>query len=1078
MDNCKQVIKSSILLLFLFLLNFSYSQVQSQTIRGKVIDITNEPLIGVNVVEKGTTNGTVTDVDGDYSLSVNENSTIVFSYIGFQTQEIQLRGEGPVNVTLHEDSELLNEVVVVGYGTQRKINLSGAVDQVGVKELEAKPINNISQGLQGMIPNLNIDFTSGEPGQAARINVRGLTSINGGSPLILIDGIASDANELNRLLPEDIESISVLKDAASAAIYGARAAFGVILITTKTGRSDKIQVDYNNSFTWKRPSILPEKSSDPYIYLKTKNIAVLNTPWSGGHVASDERLEWARQKSDNPSIDPVRLNPLDETQWEYMGNKDWTTYFIDKNTFSNSHQISLSGKTDKTTFYVSGGFDKENGILSKIVGNDSYKRYNMRLKGTYDITDWFTISNNTSYVTTERFKPGYFWSSDMSMFYNLAPQDHDVNPDETWANNAAGRLMARLHNGGDDIRKYDRIQSTFGGELNLLKNLLKVNANYSFVKGTEDYNWFETKYSIGFGPDDVREEGNSRSYRTFATDYYSVVDIYGTLNWLNSRHQFTSILGFNQEYSRYNWLLAEREGLISTQLPTVALATGEMNVNESFKDWAIRGLFYRLNYIYDNKYIVELNGRYDGSSRFPKDKRFGFFPSVSLAWRVDSEPFFEPLRESISNFKIRASYGSLGNQLVSEYGYIPSMTSSLGGYLIDGRRQLTVSSPPLVSANYTWETVVTQNIGLDMGFLDNRLNFVGDLYRRDTKGMLVPGKELPGVLGAPAPRENAADMKTTGWEITLSYNNSFNVGSKPLNLSTRFLLSDTRSWITKFDNPTNLLTQYYVGQELGEIWGLQSDGLFTTEDEIAKLDETEVIPWGALDIVPGWPKYKDLDNDNRITKGLTLDDPKDLSIIGNNSPRFRYGFNLVGDWNNIDFSLFLQGIGKKDYYPLHYLYWSFYQQPYAGGQTHIFDYYRPQTDSDVDMAKHSKAYIDAGLANQNLDARFPILQSWLADRNLGTRIDQSMGLAIPQTGYLLSGAYLRIKNITLGYTLPKNLTDKANLSRIRFFVSTDNLYEWSEVRKYFDPEAVTEDTNNGYTYPFNRQYIFGLNVTF
>jgi hypothetical protein len=291
-------------------------------------------------------------------------------------------------------------------------------------------------------------------------------------------------------------------------------------------------------------------------------------------------------------------------------------------------------------------------------------------------------------------------------------------------------------------------------------------------------------------------------------------------------------------------------------------------------------------------------------------------------------------------------------------------------------------------------------------------------------------------------------------------------------------LADTRSWITKFDNPTNLLTQYYVGQEIGESWGLQSDGLFTTEDEIANLDQSEIIPWGALDIVPGWPKYKDLNNDNRITKGLTLDDPKDLSIIGNNSPRFRYGFNLTADWNNIDFSMFLQGIGKKDYYPLHYLYWSFYQQPYSGGQTHIFDYYRAETDSDVDMAKHSKAYIDAGLTNQNLDAKYPILQAWLADRNLGTRIDQSMGMAIPQTAYLLNGAYLRIKNITVGYSLPKKLVDKVNLSRARLFISADNLFEWSEVSRYFDPEAITEDTRNGYAYPFNRQYIIGLNITF
>lgn len=1045
---------------------------------GAVTDVNNEPLIGVNVVEKGTTNGTVTDIDGNFSLDVAGNSVIVFSYIGFTGQEVNWDGTSALKIVLHEDSEVLSELVVVGYGMQRKVNLSGAVDQVGSKELEAKPITNISQGLQGMVPNLNIDFTSGEPGQAARINVRGLTSINGGNPLILIDGIASDVYELNRILPEDIESISVLKDAASAAIYGARAAFGVILIATKTGRSDKVQVDYNNSFTWKKPSILPEKSSDPYIYLKTKNIAVLNTPWSGGHVASDERLEWARQKSDDPSIDPVRLNPSDETQWEYMGNKDWTRYFIDKYTFSNSHQVSVSGKTDKTTFYLSGGFDNENGILSKIVDKDYFNRYNFRIKGSYDVTDWITLSNNTSYVLTERSKPSYFRSSDMSVFYNLAPQDHDLNPDGTWANNAAGHLMAQLKNGGEDIRSYDRIQSTFSGDFNLIKDVFRVIANYSFVKGAEDYNSYETKYQIGYGPNDIRQEGTSSAYRTFATDFYSVLDIYGTVDWLKNKHQFTSIAGFNQEYSRYNQTLAEREGLISNQLPTVGLATGQMNVDESFTDWAIRGLFYRLNYIYDNKYILEFNGRYDGSSRFPKEQRFGFFPSVSLAWRIDAESFFEPLRKSISQLKLRASYGSLGNQLVGAYGYIPSMSSGLGSYLIDGSRQLTVTAPPLVSANYTWETVTTRNLGIDLGVLDNKLTLTGDIYRRDTKGMLVPGKELPAVLGASAPRENAADMKTTGWEITLVYNNSFLVANKPFNLTSRFLLSDTRSWITRFDNPTNLLTQYYVGQELGEIWGLQSDGLFTSYDEIEKLDQSEIIPWGALDIVPGWPKYVDLNNDGRITKGLTLDDPKDLSIIGNSSPRYRFGLNLIGDWNNIDFSLFLQGIGKKDYYPLHYLYWSFYQQPYAGGQSHIFDYYRPETDSEVDMAKHSKAYIDAGLAHQNLDARFPVLQSWLADRNLGTRIDQSMGMAIPQTGHLLNGAYLRIKNITLGYTLPKSITDRIQLSRVRLFVSADNLYEWSEVRKYFDPEAITEDTSNGYTYPFNRQYIFGLNVTF
>lgn len=303
-------------------------------VKGVVTDKSGEPLIGATIVEKASGNGTIADPDGNFNLAVSSDAVLEISFIGYKSQQIQVNGKTTFSIVLEEDAENLEEVVVVGYGVQRKVNLSGSVDQINAKQLEARPITNISKGLQGMVPNLNIDFTSGEPGQAAKINIRGEASINGGSPLILIDGVASDAEELNRLLPEDIETLSVLKDASSAAIYGARAAFGVILITTKQGKGDRIQVDYNNNFSWKRPSVLPDKTSDPYIYLKLKNIAVLNTPWSSGHVANDERLEWARQRSDNPDgTDPVRLNPLDETQWEYMGNRNWTDYFLNKSTF-------------------------------------------------------------------------------------------------------------------------------------------------------------------------------------------------------------------------------------------------------------------------------------------------------------------------------------------------------------------------------------------------------------------------------------------------------------------------------------------------------------------------------------------------------------------------------------------------------------------------------------------------------------------------------------------------------------------------------------------------------------------------
>ena len=1047
-------------------------------VSGTVVDATGAPLPGATVRERATGNGTVTNIDGHFSLSVSSEASLEVSFVGYATKVVPVAGQQELKIVLVEDAAALDEVVVVGYGIQKKVNLSGSVDQIGTKELEKRPIADLSRGLQGMIPNLNIDFTSGEPGQAANINIRGEASINGGSPLILIDGVAADVEEMNRLLPEDIESLSVMKDASSAAIYGARAAFGVILITTKQGKGDRIQVDYNSNFAWKRPSMLTEKTSDPYIYLKLKNIAVLNTPWSSGHVTSDERLEWARQCSDNPGGTPsVRLNPLDETQWEYMGNRDWTSYYLDRSTFSQTHQVAVSGATEKTRFYLSGGFDNEDGLFSDIVNNDKYRRYSMRAKVSYDIWKWLTLSNNTSYVVTERRKPSYY---NISTFFDLEPHDMDRNPDGTWASGELGEALAQLVDGGEETTLYGRLQSTFSGEMNFWKRMFVVNVNFTFMKGHEAYDWYKNTYRLGYGPDDIREQGESRAYKGSTDNLYTVFEVYGTFNKLfNERHHVTAILGFNQEYNRSDNFTADRYNIISTGLPSIALSSGAQYVNEVYKDWAIRGCFFRANYTYDNRYIFEMNGRYDGTSRFPKNKRFGFFPSGSVAWRLDSEPFFDGLKDLFSQFKLRASYGSLGNQLVSEYGYIPSMSSQLGSYIIDGELQQTVTSPDLVSSDYTWEKVQTVNGGIDLGFMRNKLTLSFDFYRRDTKGMLTMGRELPGVLGKEEPQENAANLKTRGWELSIGYQDEFRLAGKPLNWAARFVLSDSRTWITKFDNPTRNLTQYYEGQEIGEIWGLQSDGLFRSKDEIAALDETEIIPWGALEIVEGWPKYKDLDGDQRITKGsTTVDDPGDLSVIGNSAPRFRFGLNLSAEWNGFDVAVFLQGIGKRDFYPQSYLYWGFYQQPYSGGQLHTFDFYRPTSDSEVDMAMHSQSYIAAGLANQNLDAKYPVLQSWLADKNLGTRIDQSMGLAIPQTGYMLNAAYLRVKNITIGYTLPQEWVRKAKLSRVRVFVSGDNLCEWSGVKPYFDPESITDTSAFGYVYPFSRQYSFGLNVTF
>lgn len=1045
-------------------------------------------LPGATVLLKGTLTGTVTDFDGNYEIQVpSAESVLVFSFTGMTEQEITVGSRSVIDVVMESSMVSLDEVVVTGYGVQKKVNLSGAVDQVDIKQLESRPISNIAQGLQGASPNLNIDFNSGEPGQAAKINIRGLTSINGGEPLILIDGVPSDALELNRLAPEDVESISVLKDASSAAIYGARAAFGVILITTKTGTQDGVTVNYTTNFSTGTPTVLPNKVTDPYIYLRVRETSTDNTPWDNQNY-SDERYAWARERSDNPAgTTGVRINPNDATSWEYMGDRDWTFYFLDNYTTSQNHNLNINGRSNSTQYYLSGSFNRQTGALQ--LADDLFDRYSLRGKVNFQVNDWISVGNNTYLTSTTRDNPTYF---DMWTLYNFHPTDWDKNPDGSWANTDVGRMGAQLVDGGTEQNKYNSFQSNFTAQFNLIGEMWKVNADYTVRRGTGNYEAFATKYQVGFGPEDIREEGNNWARRSNTTDTYNVFNVYTTFNQrFGDRHEVTAIAGYNQEYFRTEWFTAYRDGVISASLPTIALATGDAQVNEYIADWAVRGIFGRLNYTFNDKYIIEFNGRYDGSSKFPSADRYGFFPSASVGWRLDKEPFLAGLTNQVSLLKLRGSYGTLGNQFVTEYGYIPTMNASLANYIIDGERPQRVTPPSLVSSNYTWENVSTLNFGVDVGLFEDRLVANFDVFRRQTTGMLTLGKDLPDVLGAAEPLENAADLETKGWELSLSYRNSVPLAGKRLSFDTRFVISDSRSTITGFDNPNQNLTQYYVGQELGEIWGLESDGLFQSESEIEGLDQSSLIPWGALSIVPGWPKYVDQDGNGAIETGLTVSDPKDLRVIGNVTPRYRYGFNLNMNWNGFDVSAFFQGIGQRDYYPLDYLYWGFYQQPYAGGYNHLLDFYRGEADSPTERAKHSQAYLDAGLADANTDAEYPVLQAWLADRNLGERVDQAKGLAIPQTRYLLSAAYLRFKNLTVGYTLPANLTQKINIAQVRLFVSGENIAEWSAISDFFDPEAISDidvkinpgvnpsrTAGKGYAYPFQRRYSVGLNVMF
>jgi TonB-linked SusC/RagA family outer membrane protein len=1071
-------------MLFIFFLLGLGLQAQI-TVNGKVTSAEDGlPLIGLNITIKGTLQGAVTDSDGLYEIQVpSSESILVYTYVGFVEHEEIVGIRTTIDVLMATDAAQLDEIVVVGYGVQKKVNLSGAVDNVSTEQLESRPIANVAQGLQGVSPNLNIDFNSGEPGQAAKINIRGFTSVNGGSPLILIDGVPSDAIELNRIAPNDVASISVLKDASSAAIYGARAAFGVIIITTKSGTSDGVRVSYSNNISSGTPTVLGDRYTDPYIYLRLKETSTDNTPWDNFNY-SDEYYLWAKQRSEGTSSEAVRINPNDPTRWEYMGNQDWSKHFL-TNTVSHEHHVAVDGKTNDIQYYVSGSFNRNNGALK--IADDFQDRYTLRGKVNFNISDRITLGSNTYITNTQRVNPSYF---DIQTLLNLEPYSHNINPDGSWANTDVGIESAQLSDGGVSDIRYNSFQTTFTGEVQLIKDMLKVNTDLTFRRGNENWLWDQRKYQIGFGPESSIEQGVNRAYRRSLNDQYNVFNVYASLNkQFGSEHNLSAIVGYNQEEFRTEWFTADRGNVISSSLPTIALATGDAVVDEFISDWAVRGAFYRLNYIFRDKYILEFNGRYDGSSRFPEDNRWGFFPSASVGWRIDKESFFNS--NLINLLKIRASYGQLGNQAVGDYGYIPSLEALTGNYIIDGRLPQRIIAPPLVSANYGWEDVSTLNFGLDVGLLDDRISFNFDIYSRDTKGMLTLGRDLPDVLGAAEPLENAADLQTKGWEFGVNFQNSISVAGKPLNINSRFVLSDSRTEITKFDNPNGNLNQFYEGMEIGEIWGLTSDGLFQNQQEIDALDETAVIPWGALAIVPGWPKYVDQDGNGKIEKGLTTGDPKDLSVIGNLSSRYRLGLNIGLDWGNFDLNVFLQGVGKRDYYPEDYLYWGFFQQPYAGGFKHLSDFYRPTDDSEVKRAIHSQSYIDQGFADANPDAKFPIMQAWLADRNLGERIDQSRGLAIPQTDYLLNGAYVRLKNVTLGYRLPQALAQKIRLAGLRIFVSGENITEWSGVKDFYDPEAITSiddkfdptistsrGTGSGYSYPFQRRYSFGINVDF
>lgn len=1020
---------------------------------GKITDETGLGLPGASVVVKGSTNGTTTDIDGNYKLTVPETSVLSISYVGYITQDVEIAGRTEINVTMAPDAETLEEVVVVGFGSQKKAHVTGAAASVDMEDILAnRPVTNTLAALQGTIPGLQITTNSGQPGAAGLgINIRGTTSINGGSPLILLNNVPVSAEDIN---PQDVASVTVLKDASATSIYGARAAFGVILITTKNpSKNQPVKFNYASTYSFQSPEDIPDKAST-YDFVNALNDWGTATFWTGQDIAS--WVGFVEEYRTNPSAYPEGYAELDGLRYP-LKDTNLIGEWLDDPGFTQIHNFNFSGGGDKTSYRISMGYSDEDGII--VTRNDSYRKYNINASISTELMKGLTSTTNVIYRNSIRRTPlGSYGNSITFNAYTPANGNHVFDdgtevPYDTPANREHLKEAPKILN--DNIRFFEKL------DYNPIKGLNFI-GEFTFEKRNVD-NITSDNQILTVNPErftlNAVNPVNTFYRKVNSRTTYNALNLYGKYQKSFNDHNFSVLAGFNREENNFESFEARKTNLINVDLPSLSGATGTAEVDDSFGQWSVMGYFGRLNYNFSEKYFLEASGRYDGSSRFPDGSRFGFFPSFSAGWHIAREAFMEPIG-FLSDLKIRGSWGEIGNQNTpSLYPAVPGLSitdygsTGVNNWLNEdtGTRYSTLNLPNLVSTSFTWERVQTLNIGWDAQFLDNKLSASFDWFKRKTLDMLAPGAELPAILGADAPFENVADLESTGWEFVASWQDkiddfSYNVG---------FTLSDNQSKITKFDNPAGLLSQFYVGEQFGEIWGYTTDGYYTEGDfEEGSLDADlmggtlkEGIPnWEGRIQNPGDIKFVDLNGDGLITDGnSTLDDPGDRSIIGNNTRRYQYGIFGNASYKNFDFSFLVNGVGKRDIYlnnPVRFPYTDEFKVVYVSQ----LDYWTPENRNAFFPRNYALGGVNYGVSRST------------------------------QTKYLLNGAYMRIKNITLGYTLPRHLLEKFRIQKLRVYVAGENLADFNDYPDGINTELANK--GSGASYPFLRSYSFGLNITF
>lgn len=1078
-------------LFIMLLFGIHIMHAQQSDIKGTVTDKRlNEPIIGASVLVEGTSNGTITDMDGNFSLkNISKGNVLVVSYIGYQPQRLTIDGnQTTFRIMLTEDTQTLDEVVVVGFGTQKKVNLTGAVATVDTKTLESRPVTSVTQALQGVMPGLNIDVNDkgGRLDENPNMNIRGTGNLGTGSsasPLVLIDGAEGDINSLN---PQDIANISVLKDAASSSIYGSRAPFGVILITTKSGEAGKTNIQYSGNFRWSRPTNIPDML-DSYRFAKYFNVAKKNEEGNEeAFIFSSATIDRIQKYmageypyTSDPEGNQGGFFPFNGASND---NQNWPRNFIDKTSFGQEHNLSISGGSEKVKYYISGAFLSQEGQMN--YSDEKKKRFNISGKVSGQVTKWLNLDFNARFIREDIGMPTFIklygdrFFAETTKLYPTMPL-YDNNGHYT-----RNPKLMQLTSGGRSNSTKDTYFTQGGFHLTPIKGLgihgqaslrttnyqhqYNVNKVYLYNKENQPVEeaWLGGDNDLAAGKTFVQSETEQTSMMTTA--------LYADYEYSWMKHNFKATAGMNSEYYRINNLVGKRYDVVNEQVPSINTATGTSVLKAFTREWATMGYFARLNYDYDGRYLIEGNIRRDATSRFRGDERWGTFPSVSVGWNIAREAFWEPAQEYVNLLKLRFSYGSLGNQNTESFYPTYSIQNITVGSADDGGRWLLeqanrssiASTPGLVSSLLTWERVISYNAGLDFAAFNNRLTGYAEYYIRDTKDMVGPAEEISPIVGASAPKLNNTSLRTKGWELQVNWQDRIGQVGYRISLN----LSDAQTEVTEYPNPDKTfytknsdgetIENYWKGKKLGEIWGFKTVGMAKTDQEIQDyiaIHDQSRLPsvgnniWKAGDIM-----YANLDDNPAIEKGTSANDPKDLCIIGNSTPRYRFGITLGADYKGFDISMMFQGVAKRDIwvggddrtdYSKGMIFWGVNGGQWdSTGYDEHYDFFRPEGDE----------------LGANLNAYFP-------RPIIGSKQNQQV-----QTRYLQNAAYIRLKNLQVGYTLPTELIRKISLQKVRVFFSGDNLWTGSKMSKNFDPELLFQ---NGMSYPLSYTLSFGINIT-